>query len=93
MYLTYGTPVLPSDSLPVLYMSLPPPPSLAGPLPCCFSSSVKWTSSVFSQPGRLPFEVPSVDLVCMSSCPRALSATEEDAVQLYSNSAFGLEFI
>lgn len=55
----------PSDSLPVLYMPLPPPPSLVGLLPCCFSSFVKWTSSVFSQPGRLPFEVPSVVPVCI----------------------------
>lgn len=53
----------PSDSFPVLYMPLSPPPSLIGLLPCCFSSFVKWISSVFSQSGRLPFEVPAVVLV------------------------------
>lgn len=63
----------PSDSLPVLYMPLPPP-SLLLLLPCCFSSFVKQTSSVFSQPGRLPFEVPSVVLVwvCLAALRHCL---------------------
>lgn len=47
----------PSDFLPVHCMPLPPPlPSLVGLFSRCFSSVVKWTSPVFSPPGRLPFE-------------------------------------